>query len=636
MVRVKLLTLFVAGLTAGAATAEVITYTHVDSSCQRCLALGYPVPTPVASQTAVNGFREYGSLLAGLQDRATASAHLSETVIGQTLDNRDIHAFVIGDADGVTAEGLIPEPATLQNGGIHAREWASPEVVAGIIERIDDNAGDAGLHDYLIENLNAVLIPVLNVDGFLQTQRFPDQALESENAGDPTTQDPDYPRDGRMRRKNLRDADEQLDVNGNGMFGVDLNRNNPPRWANRSGTRSSPNPRSIVHHGGSSASEPEIQTLQAAAALGPANRLRLYIDSHSFSRVYYAPYTGNSRRDDNQDRLGAVIDDVSPQTYTYLPSGPGDEIGSTDEYFAYTYQVPSFTLEIEPGQDGATEYGGLGVSHDGFVLPDSEIARVRSELADAAVIAYYRQAGPPALLSAEVTEVGGATAFRGDWAPSSDNRRAFAADRPAALRNDTDYQLRLQFSKPMRVRDSASGAVTNYAGQAIALEPTVRLTGRYADGNSLDHDLGADADGWAGSGAAMRRYADDAYELTFSVPASVPLQDLTRLELTVSAQDLSGLSLDGIPDTVVDWVDGGWNGYEDGSGLDGGDTGGSDRSMRLIDDGSPLRPTTLGGGGGSGSLSWLLALGLPWLRRAHKKRALAAPPQELPAAASDR
>ena len=93
-----------AGLLAGVASAEVITYTHVDTTCQRCLALGYPVPTPVASQSAVNGFREYASLLAGLQVRATAAAHLREQVIGQTVDGRDIHAFVIGDADTTMAE----------------------------------------------------------------------------------------------------------------------------------------------------------------------------------------------------------------------------------------------------------------------------------------------------------------------------------------------------------------------------------------------------------------------------------------------------------------------------------------------------------------------------------------------------
>ena len=616
-----------AGLLAGVASAEVITYTHVDTTCQRCLALGYPVPTPVASQSAVNGFREYASLLAGLQVRATAAAHLREQVIGQTVDGRDIHAFVIGDADTTMAEGLIPEPATLQNGGIHAREWASPEVVAGVIERIDDNAGDGGLHDYLIENLTAVLIPVLNVDGFLQTQRFPNRALESENAGDPTAQDPDYPRDGRMRRKNLLNADEQLEVNGDGMFGVDLNRNNPPRWANRSGTRSSPNPRSIVHHGSGPASEPEIRTLQSAAALGPANRRRLYIDTHSFSRVYFAAYTGNGRRDRNQDRLGAVIDDVGSQRYTYLPSGPGSEIGSTDEYFAYTFQVPSFTLEIEPGPNGASEYGGFGVSHDGFVLPDSEIARVRGELADAAVLAYYHQSGPPALLRAEITGPGAGTVFRGDWSAASATRRDFTATRAAALQNDTSYRLLLQFSKPMRVRDAIGASVTNYPGQSVALAPSIRLTGRYADGSELDHDLGAGAEGWLGDANGKRRYTDDAYEISFSVPASVPLQGLERLELTVTVQDFAGLSLDSLPDTVVDWVNGGWQGYENSSGLDGGDSGGADRSMRLIDDGSPLRPgsTGSGGGGGSGSTWWLLGALFAGWRRAKKKGARGAP-----------
>lgn len=614
---------------AGAALAGVLTYTHLDTACEGCRALGYPVPVPVDSLDPVEGFRSYATLIAGLQARATGSARLLEQEIGRSLRGRPIIAFVIGDADAVTAEGLVREGAMLVNGGIHAREWASPEVVAGLLERLDDSADDGGFHQYLVENFTTVVIPVLNPDGFLQTQRYPDQALESEFAGDPTDRDPDYPRDGRMRRKNMRDTDELLDVGGDGMNGVDLNRNNPPFWANSSGTRSSPDPRSLVHHGTGPASEPETRALQDALALLPDGSLRLYFDVHSFSRVYFAPYTGNPVQDANLDRLGAVIDDATPLRYRYLPSGPGGEIGSTDEYFAYTYAVPSFTLEIEPAS-GGTEYGGFGVSHDGFILPASQIARVRAELADALLIAAYRQAGPPVLLGAELRDADGTLRFSAARAPVSASRRQTVVGVREPLQAGAGYELLLQFSKPMRVRDGA-GQVVNYRGQDVALAPAVALVALAADGSRRRIAVDTSAGEWVGTGDGRRRYADDAFRVALTLPADLDPAAVQRLWLEVQVQDAAGLGLDALPETVADWADGGWVSLE--GEVCASQTGGTDAGIRLVDDGAPLddpcagtQPPPAQRGGGGGALApWWLALAM--LRRRKRKRGAAGAPQ---------
>lgn len=63
------------------------------------------------------------------------------------------------------------------------------------------------------------------------------------------------------------------------LNGVDLNRNNHPYWATSEG-RSSADLQSIIHHGAGPASEPEIQALDAAAQLGPIERLRIYTDEY--------------------------------------------------------------------------------------------------------------------------------------------------------------------------------------------------------------------------------------------------------------------------------------------------------------------------------------------------------------------
>ena len=62
----------------------------------------------------------------------------------------------------------------------------------------------------------------------------------------------------------------------------------------------------------------------------------------------------------------------------------------------------SYFLEIEP-EDGGVDYGGTGENgHDGFILPESEIRRVREQLAESFTTVYYRQAGPPHIQSVRI------------------------------------------------------------------------------------------------------------------------------------------------------------------------------------------------------------------------------------------
>ena len=223
------------------------------------IALGYPVPIPVDTPLPFAGFRSYSGLHTRHQDLANTSPWSHAIELGNTRNGRTIWIYQLGDADHLTVYG-VPEQAMLTNGGIHAREWQSPEVATGIIELLVLAEDDDHLISYLRDNANVMVIPVLNVDGFLQTQRTP-----SENWMGTDPDNPEYsPRDGRMRRKNMLGPDEDLLSSGDHLFGVDLNRNNPPYWATNP-NRSSAQPGSIVHHGASAHSEPETQALEAAA-----------------------------------------------------------------------------------------------------------------------------------------------------------------------------------------------------------------------------------------------------------------------------------------------------------------------------------------------------------------------------------
>jgi hypothetical protein len=612
-------------LTPVAAVAAVITYTQNDSSCPGCVAIGVPVPSPQNSQTPVTGFRAYLPLRNGLQALAlTSGGTLSFQSVGETLTgdqgavDREIWAFRLGDADSLTAEGL-PEPAFLQSGGIHAREWIAPEVVASYIERMVANRDDHGLNQYLIENVSSVLVPVLNVDGFLQTQAFGNQAGTEISGG--TVSASTTPRDGRMRRKNMNAGngtlvDNSLATEGDRLLGVDANRNNPPFCGQPGG---SGDPTSLEYRGNCALLEAEVLALQAAAALAPANRLRLYIDTHSYTRFYLSAKTSIARRNTIQEQLALLMSQVAgngQNKYPYLASSAGSGIGSTDEYFANTYQIPAYTLEVEPrAGTGLSDYPpGVNVSNSGFILPAAEVPRVRQELTDASVLGVYRQSGPPSVASVVLSQTnGGAVVFSGQWQVTGNAARSLEIATQQPLQPSVGYTLWLAFNKPMRVRDGNQTAV-QYPGQNVALAPTLTLEGTDSNNGPFTVPITTTATGWlkdaGGAPNGYFRYADDAYSVNFTIPGSAPVSGAKRVALAVDVSDFSGFKLDANPATAADWGNGAWVRYEDANDTEG-DLGGTDRKVLLVDNGGTTPPPA-GGGGGGGVMGAgaLAALGL--------------------------
>ena len=121
----------------------ILTYTESDNTGNN-IALGYPVPIPVDSLTPVDGFRTYDSLFARHQSLLTMHEEVDGQIVGQTVAGENIWAYRLGDADTTTAEGFA-EGAVLVNGGIHAREWQTPEAVTGLMEAMVDGKADGGL-----------------------------------------------------------------------------------------------------------------------------------------------------------------------------------------------------------------------------------------------------------------------------------------------------------------------------------------------------------------------------------------------------------------------------------------------------------------------------------------------------------
>lgn len=606
----RVLISFAALIFCSSTNSQTFTLTNTQTGLNN-IALGYEVPEPIDSLTPVIGFRSYESLFLRHSQMSQSTDYIEQMQIGSTINNRPIYAYKIGDSDNQMISGGS-EGSALINSGIHAREWQTPEATTAYIEHLFDNQTDQHVSQYLLENLTFVVIPVLNVDGFLQTQRFPTQVTDNTQS----------PRDGRLRRKNMRDVDEDLNTASDNLRGIDLNRNNNPYWA--TSTRSESDTNSIVHHGASAASEPETEALQQGAILAGEDRLRFYIDTHSFSQIYFSPRTNNSRRNAINDSVANIMRAANNFKYRYGPSAAGSGIGSTDEYFANTYQSVSYTLEIEP-LNSAAEYGGFGVSHDGFILPSAEVPRMRQETTAATMAGLYAITDLPFLNGIEIRTLDNQTLiFSASWVAQAASR-TLQVSTPGPLLGNTDYVVKLIFNKPMRA--IANDQVAEFGSLSGINGVTIKLVGQ--SGNTdVEYDLNMAQGNWLAT-QGFSRYKADTYEVPLTLPSGFDWATHSLLALSVATTDMVGQSLDTNPATIVDWQTGAWLNYEDTGGATTTDAGGVSVALRLIDDGSDLYPTanptptptpnppSSGGSGGGGSLLWLgilLVLGL--VRRA--------------------
>lgn len=544
------------------------------------LGLGYPVPIPVDTTEPFDGFRTYTGLFAKHQTMAMNNEYITGHIVGQSHYNRDIWAYQLSDADNTTRYGA-KEGAMMVNGGIHAREWQSPETLTQIITDFHDNSDDNSFYQYLLENTDIITIPVNNVDGFLQTQRYPTENWFSNNIG---------PRDGRMRRKNLLDTDENLTTQNDFLNGVDLNRNNNPYWAttlNFTNPRSSNDPTSIVYHGAAVHSEPETQARLNAADLVDVDQLRIYTDVHSFSQVHFANRSFNNNLNTLQTR---VLADFTNHHSSYSAgkvyvdrsafTTPGFGIGATDEYFQTTYQIPSWTLEIEPSGNlnpdahpnlpgNGADYGGfVNNGHDGFILPESEIKRVREELAKSFMVAWYGQAGPPSITQLRIVDKAANTiVFDAEWDIQTLARRSLHTQYFDQIVPDREYSLVLRFDKPMRDRNS-NDQIVNLQGQSLSsLEPFIFGANAAGDNVELNLQNGRwinekTATSWESYGY----YKDDTYVVDFSIDPAISTAAEVEMTWRIVTTDMVGQSNDANPATVVTWAGGQWQNYEDASG----------------------------------------------------------------------
>lgn len=284
-------------------------------------------------KTLVEIYAHIDSLIAAYP--TIVSAKLS---IGQTLEGRDIWAVKISDNPGTDED----EPEVLYTACIHAREVITPEILLNFMDHLTQNYGVDPAITELVDNRELWFVTVVNPDGYRYNEI-------------------NNPFGGGMWRKNRHN-------NGDGSYGIDLNRNYGYQWG-YDDEGSSPSTGSETYRGTAPFSELETQALRDFSI---ARNFTASLYFHSHANLILWPWGYDQITTPDNDLFAALGDSIAPMTgYTpgpiwtlYVVNGGSDDWN----YGEQTLKAKTFAITIEAGTDS-----------DGFWPPPDRIEPLVTE-----------------------------------------------------------------------------------------------------------------------------------------------------------------------------------------------------------------------------------------------------------------
>ncbi len=233
-------------------------------------------------------------------------------IIGETWEERNIYAVRLSDKDNETYQGQ-KEPELLFIGGIHARELMTVEMIRYLLEHLTGNYETD--HDVrtMLDTTEIWLVPMLNPDGHVYVEQ----------------EDTNW-------RKNRRD-------NGDGSYGVDLNRNFGYEWGTDAHT--SDDPDDDLYHGPEPFSEPESQAIRS---LAENHSFSFSLSFHSAGREVLHPwgYESDAYSEDHEllvslgDRLAKLSGYERKKASDLYPAR-----GDSEDYL-HSQGILSYTIEM--------------------------------------------------------------------------------------------------------------------------------------------------------------------------------------------------------------------------------------------------------------------------------------------------
>ena len=276
-------------------------------------------------------YRELDSMAAKYPDLITVREAISDDTL--TEENRKMWWVKISDNPQTDEE----EPEILYTAVHHAREVMSVQQLVFYMWYVLENYETDSVIHYIVDNTQMYFIPVLNPDGYEYNH---------------TTN----PNGGGMWRKNRRD-------NGDGTYGVDLNRNYGYYWGYND-IGSSPYTSDETYRGVAAFSESETKNIRDFCN---AHEFLFTINYHSYSNLLLSPWGYTSNLPPDNDNFLAFADYMTMENnYTYGPANVTIyEVNGDSDDWMYGEQdtkdaIYAFTAEV-------------GNSNDGFWPPVSRI-----------------------------------------------------------------------------------------------------------------------------------------------------------------------------------------------------------------------------------------------------------------------
>lgn len=297
-----------------------------------------PIPTGIVVP-APTFFHSYDTVVSELiQLNSSYPDLVTIQIIGYSVQNRSIVALRITENPHATEN-------ILYMGLHHADEWMSMEVVMYLIHYYLANAHHYPRIDAILQKANVWFIPLVNPDGLVNSE----------------THDS-------LWRKNRRD-------NGDGTFGVDLNRNYGYQWNTGNLPGSLTSTSSIEYPGPEPFSEPETQAIRAFATAHPPV---FSVSYHTAGQWILWPwsYTPNPSADDGLFRAYAE-EMAATNGYQLLQEGHSthNKPGNADDWLYSSFGTLAFTFEVGPA------FSSQDVQHiQSIVLDNVEAAVHGAEL----------------------------------------------------------------------------------------------------------------------------------------------------------------------------------------------------------------------------------------------------------------
>lgn len=226
------------------------------SSCKDCKNYAVPANFTLGSMGGFYTYQEYLDIMDSMAAKFPNLISPRQTIdTSHTWEGRSLYWVKISNNPNINQS----KPQVLYTAIHHAREPESLTELIYFMWYLLENYNTNPEVKYLVDNLEMYFVPCVNPDGYIYNY---------------TTN----PTGGGMWRKNRRN-------NGDGTYGVDLNRNYDFLWG-YDNIGSSPTTSSDTYRGPSPASEPEIQMMEKFCN---QHSFLLAVNNHTYSDLLVAP-----------------------------------------------------------------------------------------------------------------------------------------------------------------------------------------------------------------------------------------------------------------------------------------------------------------------------------------------------------